>query len=90
MPEPIKTKSLADWERWVATRPETIQALIKEFPPMQKVELGGVIHYVLGWREPDQIILSKFNPATSYSVAREAKVYLCAKHVRADFVKVPE
>ncbi len=69
-------------EEWLATRPECVQLLAREFPPMTEVEIDGRVHYVFGWTEDDSLILSHFNPDIQYDHAMESHIHLCAEHLR--------
>jgi hypothetical protein len=77
---------------WVVSRPASIQALIREFPP------GCVITdhddddwYVLGYTEDDRLIIVPFWPWPGhdrYERALAAKRYAHAAHLRDGSVPV--
>lgn len=69
-------------QEWLASRPESVRRLIVEFPPMTEIELDGVVHYVIGATEGDELLLSRIDPEDDYDGACESAVPLCAKHLR--------
>lgn len=69
-------------DHWLATRPESVQRLAREFPLGTVIEHEGERLHLLGWTEGDMLIVSPHDPATSYSQAMSTRVYLCAAHVR--------
>ena len=78
-----------DFRRWLLTRPPAVQALAKEFPHGSsfKIEDWPAL-YVIGWTEDDTVILTAMPPHVmfasheKYEEGYEARVYLCAKHLR--------
>jgi hypothetical protein len=69
-------------EAWLASRPECVQNLAKEFPIGTTVLLDGVEHYLLGYTENDMLVLSKINPCEFYDEAMENQIHMCAQHIR--------
>ena len=76
------------WRRWIATRPECIQKLAKEFPPDSIILYGEVKFYLIGWTEDDKLIVSRTNPTVNYELALGTKEYLCAQHLRENIERV--
>lgn len=59
-----------------------------EFPLGTKVDMGGVMHHLLGYTEEDRLILSPVDPMVDYDGAVATRKYLCAAHLRdGTFVK---
>ncbi len=68
---------------WVASRPECVRKLYEEFPLRSSLfVIGGVRHYLLGYTESDELILTPFSPAKQWEKAQENKIYVCAGHFR--------
>lgn len=68
---------------WVATRPATVQALLKEFPP------GSIFHepdggkaWLIGYTESDELILTRSNPYVDWEAANTARFFCDAQLVR--------
>lgn len=75
--------SEAQWEEWLATRPESVRKLALEFPPGTNfVHDDGTRVWVIGYQENDVIIGSYTNPMTDYEGAMKDKVYAHAQCVR--------
>jgi len=72
-------------EEWLKTRPECVQKLAEEFPftAMYNVEEP---HYLVGYTENDQLILSLIDPGKDYDRALEEKIYVCAEHFRENLL----
>ncbi len=73
------------FEKWLATRPESVQKLGREFPPGTYFrDEEGTNLYVVGYTEYDQVIASLVNPATDYDKAMldENKLYAHAQCIR--------
>ena len=70
------------FQAWLKTRPHCVQDLAREFPPMTRVLVDGVMLRVFGYTEDDMLIVSRVNPVEDYDGAMEAKELLCAKHLR--------
>lgn len=74
-----------EYERWLKTRPECVQALAAEFPPMMGVAgPDGEVLMVIGWTEDDKLIVSPINPGEDYEGSRAARKYVCAAHLRGN------
>lgn len=71
------------FKRWLRTRPKCVQLLAAEFPIETTVEIDGEKHWVMGWTEGDQLIITPVDPVEDYDGAFEARTYLCAGHLRA-------
>lgn len=69
-------------EEWLSTRPRCVQEMAREFPPGASFIMAGVLHYIVGYREPDVLMVSPFNPAVDYDRALAHKKYMCAEHLR--------
>lgn len=70
------------FDQWLATRPESVQKLAKEFPPGTAIEVNGRKLYLLGYNENDMLIVSETWPGEDYKKANATKEYICASHVR--------
>ena len=70
------------FEEWLATRPEFIQKLAAEFPLGSMFELDGATMFLVGYGEPDHLLISHINPSVDYDGALESRVVLCASHCR--------
>jgi hypothetical protein len=72
------------WEQWVASRPESVQKLAKEFPPGTRIKVRGQLAYLIGYTEGDSLIFSIIDPNRDFdkSMRDENKRYVCAKHFR--------
>lgn len=75
--------SSPEFEEWVASRPPSVQALMAEFAMGSHYIIDGELHHLIGFTEDDKLILSTVDPAEDYDGALDARVYLCAEHVRA-------
>lgn len=70
-------------EEWLASRPECVQALAKEFPMHSRFQMGdGPILYLCGYTEDDHLIVSPLNPWEDYERAISERFYLCASRFR--------
>lgn len=71
-------------DEWLATRPDSVRTLAAEFPLGSQVDLPdhGGVHYCIGYTEDDQLILSPVHPGDDYDASMEARVWLCADHIR--------
>jgi len=65
------------YEDWLASRPASVQALAKRFPIPGRIIIDGTAHYILGYSEPDGLILSPINPGIDYHGARANLVEIC-------------
>ena len=70
------------FEQWLATRPESVRELAKEFPLGLEIGVGGVTHYLIGYTEDDSLIISPIWPGDDYDAAYEARQHVCADHLR--------
>ena len=79
-----RNKAQKGWDAWVASRPESVRRLIAEFPPMTLIVIDGENHWVMGYNESDQLIISNVDPHINgqYRKAQRAKRYICAHHLR--------
>lgn len=67
----------ADFEAWLAARPESVQKLAKEFPRGHEIKLDDdVTLYVIGWTEDDWLVVSECMKSTA------DRQYICASHLR--------
>lgn len=74
-----------EWQEWIASRPECVQRLIQEFPPMTRVIVDGRMLFVFAYTESDEILVSPINPSVDYEGAVASKEVICAKHLRAEY-----
>jgi hypothetical protein len=75
------------FEEWLLTRPECVQKLAAEFPPMTEIVLDDVTYRVMGYTEDDELLITDRDPREEYDLAKSERKILCAKHVREDFVR---
>jgi hypothetical protein len=78
--EPVSRQDA--FQQWIATRPESVQRLAKEFPLDTKFYIRGTLYYVLGYTEDDRLIVSTINPFEDYDRAFESATHFCAEHAR--------
>lgn len=71
---------------WLATRPECVQKLAKEFPleEVGVVGVNGELLHLCGYTENDMLIFSTVDPRIDYErcLRPENKRYICASHFR--------
>ncbi len=67
---------------WLATQPKRVKQLAKEFPPGTEFAVDETRYYVIGYQEPDTLIISKHNPALDYQAATRDKQMIHAEHLR--------
>jgi hypothetical protein len=70
------------WEEWIASRPECVQRLAREFPVGITLAIHGSRYYLLGYNESDMLLVSKINPREDYDGALAATEYIHADCVR--------
>lgn len=70
------------WANWIASRPESVQKLAKDFPLGTRAGMEGKTFYLIGYTEEDMLIFSEINPREDFDGAQENKVYVCAEHFR--------
>lgn len=68
-------------EQWIATRPQCVRDLFREFPPGSHLMLDGKDHVVFGATESDALILTPYD-AKDYDDAMRRRQWICAKHLR--------
>ncbi len=73
---------MTEKDEWLASRPESVQKLIAEFPLGSVFNVKDTTLYLLGYTENDMLIVSEVNPSVDYEGANENKKYLCAGHFR--------
>jgi hypothetical protein len=76
------------WEGWLASRPESVQKLAAEFPPLTTIEVNRVKHYVFAYDENDGLIVSPVDSRENYALAFASRRTVCAAHVRDGSVKL--
>lgn len=79
-----------EYRKWLVTRPESVQRLAEEFPPMTSIEVHGVPHYVFAYDESDGLIVTPVDPRKNYDFAYQSRRTVCAAHVRDGSVKLLE
>jgi hypothetical protein len=70
---------------WLASRPESVQRLAREFPLDSMFNVNGQMYYLLGYTEQDVLILTPINPTTDdehYERAMKEQIFVCADHFR--------
>ena len=70
-------------EDWLKTRPEAVQKLASEFPLGMVIDVDGHVHYLMGYTEGDELIISPINPFDDYGAAHKERMILCAEHLRS-------
>ena len=72
-------------EQWLATRPENLQVCAAKYPPGCRIQINGVIHWVIGYNEyADETVGLKVTPADAkidYDLARELEIDICPEHL---------
>jgi hypothetical protein len=74
-------------EAWIASRPASIQAMIRKYPPGTRLLIDGQVYHVISYFEPkgDQpagLGISLVDPAKDYEAAMRSKCYLCEEHLK--------
>jgi hypothetical protein len=67
---------------WLKTRPECVQKLAEEFPLGSKIDVAGIVHYLIGYTEDDRLVISPIDPSEDYDASYELREHLCADHLR--------
>lgn len=67
---------------WLATRPQAIQDLAKEFPFDTRFLCNGKVLYLVGYAEPEQLIVSETDPYDDYDAAVKGQFHMHAQCVR--------
>jgi hypothetical protein len=76
------TAKSAFMEKWIASRPPSVQALARRFPVGEVVQISDdPVRYILGYTENEMLIVSQTDPRVDYDKAVATKEYLCADHV---------
>lgn len=70
------------YAEWLASRPAIVQAVLRRFPPMTRVLVDDITHYVMGADEDGGVILSPVNPVLDYEGAMAEKLNICADCLR--------
>ena len=70
-------------EDWLKTRPEAVQKLAAEFPLGMVIDVDGHVHYLMGYTEGDELIISPISPFDDYDAAYKERMILCAEHLRS-------
>ena len=70
-------------EDWLKTRPEAVQKLAAEFPLGMVIDVDGYDHYLIGYTEGDEVVISPVSPFENYAAAYKERVMLCAEHLRS-------
>jgi hypothetical protein len=78
----MEPEQQAEWNAWLATRPETVQKLAAEFPPNTCFTFENRMAYVIGYTEDDKLIFSFVDPCKDYNRASKERHYICASHFR--------
>ena len=81
------------FDAWVATRPESIQRLAREFPVGSVFVLPGRTLHLVGYAEAaesgsDFLLVSEVDPHVDYEAAFASREPLCPEHVRRWTVRV--
>jgi hypothetical protein len=81
--------TLEEWlDDWLATRPPSVQALAREFPPGCCLQFAdGERRYVCGYTEDDILIVSRISFVDNWEGAMMTKEYLDAALLRDGEVK---
>ncbi len=69
-------------KEWLRGRPKAVKQLAKEFPPGYEFEINEIRYYVIGYHEPDALVISKHNPALDYQNATKDNQMIHAEHLR--------
>ncbi len=80
--ETLEAQAAADFNEWLHSKPESVRKLAGEFP-IGVYDIDGVMMYLIGYGECDELILSRINPVVDYEGAVKAQIYVCASHLRA-------
>jgi hypothetical protein len=69
-------------EDWLKTRPEWVQKLASEFPLGTVIDVDGYDHYLIGYTEGDEVVISPISPFEDFDAAYKERMILCAEHLR--------
>lgn len=69
-------------KEWLRGKSKRFKQLAKEFPPGTEFAVDETRYYVLGYQEPDTLIISKHNPTLDYASATRHKQMIHAEHLR--------
>jgi len=68
-----------DFAEWLSTRPASVQALGKKFPPGTRFKgHHNEILYLVGYKEDGGLLVSATDPARDHKKAEATKEVLCA------------
>jgi hypothetical protein len=70
-----------EFDRWLASRPESVQRLAAKFPIGTRVILDNQVHWLLGYTEDDKLIISPVDPNEDYDRSKRVRTYICASHL---------
>lgn len=77
---------MGQFDAWLATRPECVQKLAKEFPLEEfgVLEVDDEYLHLCGYTENDMLIFSIVDPRVDYELCLrpENKRFICASHFR--------
>jgi hypothetical protein len=77
----------AGFQHWLKSKPRSVRRLAAEFKVGDRFMLDGKIHYLYGYNESGQLLLSEYNPAKSeefYQLGCKNIKYVCASHFRRE------
>ena len=70
-----------DIQTWIATRPECVQEMARKFPHGSAVMMPeGRTAWLVGWSEPDSLLLSFTSPHEDYDRAVKERFPVCCSH----------
>jgi hypothetical protein len=72
----------AELAEWLAGRPESVKRLADEFPLQTVLELADGPVYVMGWAEPDSLVVTPHDPAADYDNAWMTRGHVPAANFR--------
>lgn len=65
---------MTDWEEWLASRPESVQKLAREFPPGTVFRMpDSTMMHVIGYTENNGVIASTVDPIKDWDGAMNKK-----------------
>lgn len=68
------------YQYWLSTRPKCVQRMARKFPPGCTFVLDedGTRRFLVGYQEPDHLIVSTINPQVDYAGAYASRELICA------------
>lgn len=83
----MKPNNQAEYEAWVASRPEAVQKAIAEFPFGTMFLAGRVPLYLIGFSDDGNLIVSCVDPAVSHTISRLVAWGLHIEHARSGLIR---